>query len=288
MNEISLVAPPLPYYLECGFTSINEGGSHPDRKGIGVYDLIFITKGVLYMGEEDARWDLSEGQYLLLLPDKYHYSVHPCESDCDFFWLHFQTVKPYVVRESKPIQRSEFMLPQGSMITLPQQGEVVDPERMKQQWLQLKELTITMRSVAFWEEQRIFTEILRSLDVGNMPGKQTKVSMLAEMMEAYLKQHYQEDLTNESLSEVFHFHHNYLSRCMKSIYGCTPLEYLQAYRIEQSKLLLLKTQWSIEQISEHVGFHHAAYFSNCFRYKMGLSPLAYRKQYTKGGTVLHP
>lgn len=288
MKEISLDAPPMPYYLESGFSAYNIGDTHPDRTGLGMYDLVFITKGTLYLGEEDIIWSLTEGQYVLLLPDKYHYSVRPCEAECHFFWLHFQTVTPYLIRDSKPIPRSEFVLPQKNEITLHQQGEVSDTERLQHLWRQLKELSVSARSVSFWEEQRIFTEIIRSFDTGNKPGEQTKVHMLAERIEAHLKQYYRADLTNESLAEVFHFHPNYLSRCMKSVYGCTPLEYLLAYRIEQSKLLLLKTQWSIERISEEVGFHHAAYFSNCFRAKIGLSPLAYRKQYIRGGTVYRP
>lgn len=285
MKEISLAAPPLPYYLESGFSTYMTGDTHPDRARLGVYDLLFITKGTLYLGEEEQTWSLTEGHYALLLPDKYHYSVRPCDADCHFFWLHFQTIAPYMIRESKTLPLSEFFLPQKNEITLHQQGEVADPERLALFWRQLKEMSVSERSVSFWEEQRIFTEILRTLDIGNKPDEQSKVHRLAERIEAYIKQHYSDDLTNERLVEEFHFHPNYLSRCMKSVYGCTPLEYLVAYRIEQSKLLLLKTQWSIERISEEVGFHHAAYFSNCFRGKIGLSPLAYRKQYIRSGTL---
>jgi AraC-like DNA-binding protein len=285
MKEISLAAPPLPYYLESGFRAYTAGDTHPDRARLGMYDLLFITKGTLHLGEEEQTWSLTKGQYALLLPDKYHYSVRPCDSDCHFFWLHFQTVTPYIIRESRALPLSQFVLPQKNEITLHQQGEVADPERLELLWRQLKEMSVSERSLSFWEEQRMFTEILRTLDIGNNPDEQSKVHRLAERIEAYIKQHYSDDLTNERLVEEFHFHPNYLSRCMKSVYGCTPLEYLVAYRIEQSKLLLLKTQWSIERISEEVGFHHAAYFSNCFRGKIGLSPLAYRKQYIRSGTL---
>ncbi|BFT69805.1 AraC family transcriptional regulator [Paenibacillus sp. P36] len=287
MKEISFAAPPLPYYLESGFRAYQAGDTHPDRAGLGMYDLLLITKGTLHLGEEELTWSLTEGQYVLLLPDKYHYAVRPCEAECHFYWLHFQTSSPYTIRESKPFPRSEFVLPQKNEITLAQQGAASDPERIQELWHQLLQMSVSERSVSFWEEQRIFTEILRALDIGSKPDEQSKVHRLAERIEAYLKQHYSADLTNERLADEFHFHPNYLSRCMKSVYGCTPLEYLLAYRIEQSKLLLLKTQWSIERISEEVGFHHAAYFSNCFRAKIGLSPLAYRKQYIRGGTVNH-
>ncbi|MDD9271292.1 helix-turn-helix transcriptional regulator [Paenibacillus sp. GCM10023248] len=285
MREISLTAPPLPYYLESGYSVYQAGDTHPDRTGLGMYDLVFITKGTLYLGEEERAWTLTEGHYALLLPDKYHYAVRPCEAECRFYWLHFQTVTPYRFKEDKLPSRNEFALPQTGEITLPQQGEVPDPAGLEQLWSRLQELAVTAKSVSFWEEQVVFADILRMLESGNRPEVRTKVHLLAEQIEAFLKRHYSEDISNESLSRVFHFHPNYLGRCMKQVYGCTPLAYLHAYRIEQSKLLLLKTQGSMERIAEQVGFHHAAYFSNCFRAAMGLSPLAYRKQFTRGGTV---
>ena len=57
----------------------------------------------------------------------------------------------------------------------------------------------------------------------------------------------------------------------------TPMEYLTDIRIEESKVLLSTTNYSMSQIASIVGFSTQAYFSKQFKQKMGMTPLAYRK-----------
>jgi YesN/AraC family two-component response regulator len=49
-------------------------------------------------------------------------------------------------------------------------------------------------------------------------------------------------------------------------------------RILLAKKLLRKTNSSIIEISNSVGYNDALYFSRIFKKKEGISPLAYRKQ----------
>lgn len=68
-----------------------------------------------------------------------------------------------------------------------------------------------------------------------------------------------------------------ISRCMKEIYRCTPLEYLHKYRLEQAKVLLLKSEIPISTVADRVGFNYAPYFSKCFLRYTGMTPLTFRK-----------
>ncbi|MNI89144.1 Transcriptional activator NphR [compost metagenome] len=68
---------------------------------------------------------------------------------------------------------------------------------------------------------------------------------------------------------------------MLKAYGMTPMAYLQHYRLEQSKRLLLQTAWSIARIAEEVGFHHISHFSSCFAKKEGISPSAFRRKFIR-------
>ncbi|MNF11848.1 Regulatory protein PchR [compost metagenome] len=68
---------------------------------------------------------------------------------------------------------------------------------------------------------------------------------------------------------------------MLKVFGMTPMAYLQYYRIEQSKRLLLQTSWSVARIAEEVGFHHVSHYSSCFSKKEGLSPSAFRSKFVK-------
>jgi AraC-like DNA-binding protein len=287
---LAFKAPPLPHYLECGKSVYEPGEQHPNRKGIGMFDLLFVTQGVLHIGEEERTWPLLPGQTLILKPDAYHYSVMPCQEETTFYWLHFQCTSaaeelegpstPLLRRSAdgseKTALRSQF---EPYTILLPKHMNVHDPDEAVRYWERLIRLKAERRSIAFWEEQRLFLELLMRLEDRDNRSDASRTRQLAAKTEAYLRQHYQSDVSNERLSVELHFHANYITRCMKETYDCTPMEYLQAYRLEQAKLLLLGTDWPVETIAEHVGFRLAAYFSFCFRKKEGMSPLRFRKHY---------
>lgn len=66
---------------------------------------------------------------------------------------------------------------------------------------------------------------------------------------------------------------------MQKVFGCPPAVYLLRLRIQQSKLLLLQTDLTVERIAEQVGFNTASYFTACFTKMEGLSPRKYRQRF---------
>lgn len=67
---------------------------------------------------------------------------------------------------------------------------------------------------------------------------------------------------------------------MKKEYGCAPMEYLLHYRIQQSKLLLMQTSYTIARIAEEVGFNQAPYFSSSFIRIEGTTPREFRQRFS--------
>ena len=60
-------------------------------------------------------------------------------------------------------------------------------------------------------------------------------------------------------------------------FQCTVSEYIKKKRVERSAELLKKTDMSIEEISQKVGFSGASYYSKTFKKIMGTTPLKYKK-----------
>ncbi len=270
---VQLETPPTPYYLECGQSHYDRGFEHPNRRNLGVYDLLFVVRGVLHIGEDNRQWALSAGETLILLPDGEHYSVKPSEEETLFYWVHFSANK--AADESGD---QSFMNPY--IIQVPKHSRLMNPQSAYSLLDRLLTLRGENRSNAFWQEQMLLLEMLRLLEEGDKRIKESPSVRLAERTEAYLRRNYQAVLSNEELSKELHFHPNYIVRCMKETYRCTPMEYLHEYRLKQAKLLLIATEWSVGQIAEHVGFQYAPYFSSCFKQRMGVSPLRYRKGYS--------
>ncbi|MBB3113081.1 AraC-like DNA-binding protein [Paenibacillus phyllosphaerae] len=281
MNKILFELPPMPYYITIGQTHYEPGQQHPNRRNLGVFDLLFVLQGTLFMGEDEKQWQVRQGQSLLLLPDRYHYTTAVCAEETIFYWIHFEYHGTYREvsdpRASLPIRHA---WANPYYLKLPQHSAPRQFASIVRLLELMHEQTTANGATAYWKEQQRFMDLIQLLEEEEQDDSAaSSVVKLAERTEAFLRRHYQQDLTNETLAESLHFHSNYIVRCMKETYQCTPMEYLLQYRLEQAKLLLIKTEWPIAKVGEQVGFHYAPYFSSCFKRQIGMTPLSFRKLY---------
>ncbi|CAM3676607.1 AraC family transcriptional regulator [Cohnella lubricantis] len=282
-GTIALRTPPLPYYLGSGMSLFHPGDQHPNRRGLGFFDLLLVAKGTLHIGENGKEWALGEGETLLLQPEGEHYAVKPCEEETAFYWVHFEHagMREGSAEEAIAVTPSSGRQPFANphAVRLPKRSVLRNPAASFGLLEELFNYSGENRQAAFWREQTLLLELLRQLEEGAANRTASPSYKLAAQTEAYLKQYYRSELTNESVAEALHFHPNYIVRCMKEHYGRTPMDYLQAYRLEQAKRLLVATDWPIGRIAEEVGFRYAPYFSSCFKANEGLPPLRFRKMY---------
>ncbi|WP_019908466.1 helix-turn-helix transcriptional regulator [Paenibacillus sp. HW567] len=159
---------------------------------------------------------------------------------------------------------------------------LLQPARVDDLLLQLEQLKSNahLTTVRF-KQQILFQEILQQLAASmnqNRSGSQS--TACAEQAASFLRAHYREEITTARLGDSLNFHPVYIARCMNREYGCSPMEYLLRYRIEQSKLLLMQTSFPIARIAEEVGFNQAPYFSSSFLKLEGISPRQYRQRFS--------
>ncbi|HXW85397.1 MAG TPA: helix-turn-helix domain-containing protein [Candidatus Binataceae bacterium] len=61
--------------------------------------------------------------------------------------------------------------------------------------------------------------------------------------------------------------------------GMTPLDYVQALRLEEAKQILETDNTPVEAIANEVGYEDPSFFSRLFRRKVGLTPALYRLRF---------
>ena len=93
----------------------------------------------------------------------------------------------------------------------------------------------------------------------------------------YISEYYNEDITSKKLANMTYVSESYFCRFFKSITGLTVANYLAQYRVEKACYLLKKTDASISEISESVGFADQNYFTRVFKKIKGIPPTEYRK-----------
>lgn len=246
--------------------------------------MIFVLEGELLITEEGSEWTVRKDEWLILLPRNHHFSTRPCTSNTRFYWLHFYTDGKWVQDSSPVALKSNVPIPnlhyhnEEYTIHLRKWQKIKDAESIYSEIEALLKGTTEPHSISFWKSQQRFISLLKILE--QQASSKLAYMSLAEKIEIYLKNNFSQNITNQSLSDHFHFHKNYLIRSMKKAYNCTPKEYLANYRLENAMNLLLKTNLSISDISELCGFQYAPYFSLCFKKKFSCSPESYRKQHT--------
>lgn len=104
-----------------------------------------------------------------------------------------------------------------------------------------------------------------------------KASRECRFIEQYLDEHFADDITLETLSELTHMNKYYMVHAFKKYKGVSPIKYLIDRRITEAKYLLESTDYPISKIAETTGFSSQSYFSQVFRKEMGVSPVQYRK-----------
>lgn len=92
----------------------------------------------------------------------------------------------------------------------------------------------------------------------------------------WIRAHSHEPLTLEQIAEVSGYSAYYFSRMFHQLIGRTPIQFVLESRIVKSKQLLTSTNWSVQHISEQVGFAQSSYFIRRFRSAEGITPEQFR------------
>lgn len=93
---------------------------------------------------------------------------------------------------------------------------------------------------------------------------------------SYIHNHYTENITNQSIGNLFGYHPNYVSSLIKRITGMPIHQYIIHVRLMNAVKYLENTTLSVSEIATACGFCDTAYFSGYFKKHFGITPSKYR------------
>jgi AraC-like DNA-binding protein/mannose-6-phosphate isomerase-like protein (cupin superfamily) len=118
---------------------------------------------------------------------------------------------------------------------------------------------------------------------GVFQQKQQAIERLRPLF-AYLEERYAAPLTVADAASVAGMSQSHFMRFFKQVTGQSFINYLTHFRVAKAEELLARTDLSIAEVSQAVGFCDQSYFSLVFRRLTRLTPLQYKKRFAPSPT----
>lgn len=134
---------------------------------------------------------------------------------------------------------------------------------------------------------RHFSDIVKlveyhlSLVVEKFEQEQNASNYAIYQVEQYIRLHYSEDLTLNTLADLVYLNPNYLSNIFTQVTGGTLNKYIKQIRMEKAQELLLNTNMKVTDISQAVGYPNTSYFCKSFQKLYGTTPERFRQGESK-------
>lgn len=277
---------PMPQLVTVG-SGVWKPGARHFLRCFGLYDVLFVRTGCIYMAEDGVEYEVRAGQLLTLEPGKTHVGYRESTEDTELFWVHIKHDSAHGRIPAEQIPWSlvlrkgtdSDLAPVSRPIYMPKFGSL----GLDGAWGLLEEMVRLHNRLCVetvMELQARFVLLLAKLqELVRVLGSDSRSARLARAVAAYLRKHESVPFQASQLEAEFHYNLDYVSRCLKRHTGMSPLEYLRHIRMEKARLMLEQSaELSVKQIAELVCMPDANYFSRMFRKETGLSPAAYRKK----------
>lgn len=181
----------------------------------------------------------------------------------EFLWIGFSGLSGQVI--FKTIQR-DF----GKVIGLPRNSKSVSrifkamETSKNNRWKNVTHLSV------------FATEFLIGLIEDLRLGRRNYNGLVFEDIANYMNTHFAENLDIATLSPLFGYSREHLTRLFAKKYGKSPSLYLQEIRIAKATELLRMTSLPLAMVAKQSGFADVNYLCRVFRKQTGSTPLSFR------------
>ncbi|MDE7260417.1 MAG: AraC family transcriptional regulator [Lachnospiraceae bacterium] len=126
--------------------------------------------------------------------------------------------------------------------------------------------------LATLSDHRLFTPTEKNLD--------KRIESVKTVL-TYIKDNYQDEIYIADLAKQVNLNEQYFCRLFKKAIGRSPMEYINEYRIMQTRRLLEESDLSVTEICLECGYNNLGNFLREFRKYTGTTPAQYRKAHAE-------
>ncbi len=272
-----------------------------NRRQANEYIIYVVKKGKMFLAENNIKYVLVPGDFLLLDPEYVHKGYQT--SYCEYFYIHFQhnrlgklefpteqerTMAIINKRndslKSDPFSYSSY---ENTVITFPKYFHFTNTSDFIKVCYLLDEAAAHNANPLEYYKLMCSAKVLEALvetyrsfvlfTTQNMTAGLPKSYRKIQQLLSHLNAGYAEKITSVDIEEFTDCSFDYINRIFKQLTHQTIFTYLNMVRINHAKELISTTNMKLTEIGQAVGFHDLYYFSKVFKKATGVSPSTFAK-----------
>ena len=248
------------------------------------YEIYYLLAGDRYYFVKDKTYHIKSGSFVLIKPYDIHSTSKANENGYERYLISFRKkfLEDFLKGTDGEILLTTFVNGGNVATFTPEDRAVVESilsamhteyQRKQVGYLQFLKASLMqlLLLVARYGAEGTGTKV-GVTDYFNPTHK--TVSTVA----AYINNNYSEDITLTTISNQFFISPCYFSRIFKATTGFSFVEYLNGVRLKEARRLLAKTNMTVSDIGDQVGYKSNTHFGRAFKTAFGISPSLYRKK----------
>jgi len=265
-EDIAFFNPPqtaLPLYISMSGVSYCDGSYHITRRRSGCTVVEFVVKGSgsVSDGRESVR--ANGGDIYILRQNRDH----------DYFSDAHEPWEKMFLNIRGPL--AEQILSAYGF----ENDIIIDGEGLEEDFRNMVQATFDKTKSSSEIFARVATDFhALVIKLAERRGEIRPKDEEMETLRCYLAENTHRTVSNRELSQLIHRCEDYCIKKFKSEFGKTPYEYQIDEKMRAAKTILKRSNLTIAEIAERLGYCDQHYFSNLFKKKCGISPSEYRKK----------
>jgi len=255
------------YVQSIGYFCCNEN-YYTEREGFRSYLLIYTIKGKGYLNYRGKQYEINANQIFLM--DCYDYQKYYTDKQelWEMKWVHFNggTSMEYfnTIYENY-----------GPLIEMQDGNHIQQYIDCMMELIGTDDILLEVKVSPVIVQMLTDIMVSASIGAGGINKKTHNVQVEAALK--YIESNYTSDILLGDIAKAVCSSKFNFSRVFKKITGYSPYEYLIKYRINKTKLLLITTDSTVDEIAGLVGFKSTSSLIKTFRELENMTPLKYRK-----------
>ena len=265
------------------------------KKQRRIYDheILYCFRGnaAIEIGGEERL--IAEGDLVIIPPDTPHRFWVDEKKDGELYYLHcdfeyredsdwvdhyYNTPELYARLFAGELQEQEHLRPNALFFDgrpLPVLVSFQDTDEVDIIFRTLYKLYIRKGDLFYIESKILMLRLLKEIFAAQgcfAPTTSSNNERICGIIKNFIQTNYFRKLTVKEICACTHLNPEYAGKVFRKVTGTSVIDFLNRYRIDMAKKLLLDTDLSIADVGDMVGFQSEAYFSNVAKKVTGMSP----------------